>query len=589
MNARVLRAGLVVGGVFFGLYGYHLLRADLHSPVANAVASIAVAWTFLAAGIVAWARRPESRMGLLMTVVAFLLLERKLQYSHDSAQFTFGFLFAELGLTVAFAHAVLAYPTGRLSSRFERLFICWGYVLVLAFSLAQLLVWDPQQKCIWSKAYCAEPRPDNLLLVHADAGVFEALRDVYVVGVYGFLAVVFIALIVRRVWRATPAGRRMLAPLMLGGAVEGARGIWAGVLYFLPNSPEASDIFYWWQVAGQIAVPLALLGGVLTATLAKGTVADLIVELGHTSLGGVRDALARALGDPSLEVAFWLPERDGYVDVAGRPYELPQDGRARAVTRLDHDGEPIAALVHDPALLDDPGLVEAVGAAARLALENARLQADARSQLAKVQESRRRIVTAGDEQRRKIERDLHDGAQQRLVALALELRLAHRELGKEIDPDLERLLESAVDELQVAVNELRELARGVHPAVLTEEGLAVALESLADRTPMPVKLVSALEVRLAPEIEAAAYFVVCEALANAVKHARASLVRITAEQRNGKLVVEVADDGVGGARANGGSGLRGLVDRVEAHGGTLRVESEPGQGTRVIGELPCVS
>src|ERR671930_447018 len=257
MNARVRRAGLVVGGVFLGLYGYHLLRHDLHSPVANAVASIVVAWTFLAAGIVAWARRPQSRVGLLMTFVAFCLLERKLQYSHESAQFTFGFLFGELGLTVAFAHAVLAYPTGRLSSRFERLYIGWGYVLVLAVSLAQLLVWEPEQKCIWSKGYCADPRPDNLLLVHADRGVFQGLRDAYVIGVYGVLAVVFVALIVRRVWQATPAGRRMLAPLMVGAVVEGARGIWAGILHFLPNSPEAADVFYWWQVGGQIAVPLA--------------------------------------------------------------------------------------------------------------------------------------------------------------------------------------------------------------------------------------------------------------------------------------------------------------------------------------------
>ncbi len=259
------------------------------------------------------------------------------------------------------------------------------------------------------------------------------------------------------------------------------------------------------------------------------------------------------------------------------------------MTHLIHDGEPTAALIHDPAIRDEPGLIEAAGEAARLSLENARLQADVRSQLAKVEESRRRIVTAGDEQRRRIERDLHDGAQQRLVALALELRLTQRELGKDVDPELERVLESAVGQLQVAVDELRELARGVHPAVLTEEGLGVALEALAARTPLPVKLVSAPDDRLPPEIEAAAYFVACEAIANAVKHAQATSVRITAERRNGKLIIEVADDGIGGAKANGGSGLRGLVDRVEAHGGTLRVESAPGHGTRVIGELPCVS
>jgi signal transduction histidine kinase len=253
------------------------------------------------------------------------------------------------------------------------------------------------------------------------------------------------------------------------------------------------------------------------------------------------------------------------------------------VTRL----EDVAAIVHDPEL--DPDLVEAAGAAARLALHNTRLQADVRAQLDKVQESRRRIVTAGDEQRQKIERDLHDGAQQRLVALALELRIAQRQLGKDLDPEVERILGAAVDELQVAVEELRELARGVHPAVLTEEGLAGALESLAGRTPMPVEIAAAPEGRLPAEIEAAAYFVACEAIANAVKHSRANLIRVSAERGSGKLVIEVEDDGIGGAKENGGSGLRGLVDRVEAHGGTLRVESEPGHGTRVIGELPCAS
>jgi signal transduction histidine kinase len=578
MKPRLFRAALVCSGVALGLYGYHLLRHDLHSSALNAGASIVVAWTFLAAGIVAWARRPESRVGILMTFVAFCLLERKLQYSHNSAAFTFGFLFGELGFTAAYAYAVLAYPTGRLGSRFERWFIAGGFAVVLAFPLAQLLVWNPQRRCIWADAYCAGSRPHNLLLIHDNPDAARLLNDVYTRFVYGVLAVVFVWLVVRRVWRATPAGRRMLWPLMLGAVVEGSRGILNGIHVNYAN-PFASGAFYWWQIGGQIAVPLALLVGLLTATLAKSTVADLLVELGQSPPGGIRDALARGLHDPSLQVAYWLPMRQTYVDEAGREVELPEDGRA--VTKL----EDIAAIVHDPGL--DSRLVEASGVAARLALHNARLQADVRAQLDKVQESRRRIVTAGDEQRRRIERNLHDGAQQRLVALALELRIAQRELGKELDPQLEQVLASAVDQLQVAVDELRELARGVHPAVLTEEGLAVALESLAGRTPVPVRIESALEGRLPPEIEAAAYFVACEGIANAVKHSRARTIRVNAKRHNGRLVIEVEDDGIGGAKENGGTGLRGLVDRVEAHGGTLHIESEPGQGTRVIGELPC--
>jgi signal transduction histidine kinase len=205
----------------------------------------------------------------------------------------------------------------------------------------------------------------------------------------------------------------------------------------------------------------------LRARLARANVGELVLELERTPPEGVRGALARALGDPRLEVGFWLPEREEYADGRGRPLALPDEDDDRAVTRLDHDGEPLAAIVHDASLVDEPDLLLASGAAARLALENARLHADMRAQLLKVQESRVRIVQAADEERRRIERDLHDGAQQRLVALALQLRSAQRELGGRADPEIDRLLADAVDELQLAVEELRELARGVHPAILT--------------------------------------------------------------------------------------------------------------------------
>jgi signal transduction histidine kinase len=267
---------------------------------------------------------------------------------------------------------------------------------------------------------------------------------------------------------------------------------------------------------------------------------------------------------------------------------LPTDSSRRAVTRLEHEGKPLAVLVHDPSLLEEPKLVNAAGAAARLALENARLHAETRAQLEEVRRSRTRIVAAADEERRRIERDIHDGAQQRLVSLGLELRLAHRRLGNTPDPEFDRLLTATVEELKVAVEELRELARGVHPAILTEDGLAAALESLISRTPISVDL-EADEGRLPTQVEATAYFVACEALANTVKHAEASSAKVRAHRRNGLLVVEVEDNGVGGAQAVNGSGLRGLADRVEALGGKLHVESPPGGGTRIVGEIPCGS
>ena len=597
MKERLLRLALAVAAVPFGIYGYRLLIRNIDSSVQNAVMSIGVAWIFVAAGLVAWARRPKSRVGLLMVFVGYALLFRKLQYSLDPTVFTAGFALGEVGLVAAWAHVVIAYPSGRLGSRFERWFIGSAYAAVIAFPVAMLLVYDHNAMTCPYRT-CHSEWPASVISVAPSKDAFDIVQDTYKAGVYGLLTVIFVGLIARRLHRATPRGRRLLFPLIVAGFFASTRMLFEVIVQFTGQSDRTWELAYDWQVAGQAALPLVLLGGLLTARLARASIADLVVELGRTPPEGVRDVLARVLGDPTLEVAFWLPERRAYVDVAGKPVELPLDhrfappgphtGNERALTHLTHDGEPVAVLIHDPALRDEPGLLDSAGEAARLALENARLQADVRNQLAKVQESRRRIVTAADERAQKIERNLHDGAQQRLVALALELRIAQRQLGKDLDPELERVLSSAVDELQVAVDELRELARGVHPAVLTEEGLAVALESLAERTSLPVELVSTLEERLSPEIEAAAYFVACEAIANTVKHANASTVRITAERRNGNLVIEVADDGVGGASENGGSGLRGLVDRVEAHGGTLRIESEAGHGTRVIGELPCV-
>ena len=574
-----LRVALGLGAIPFGLYGYHLLVHDLDGKVGNALASIGVAWIFVAAGVIAWSRRPESRVGLLMVFVGYGLLYRKLQYSHDPGVFTAGFALGEVGLIGAYAHTVLAYPSGRLGSRLERWFIGAGYVAVVAFPTALLLVFDHSTTCPFTSCHGTPPR--SLIAVAPSSDTFDLLQTIYKAAIYGGVSVVFIALISHRLWRATPRGRALLAPLLLAAIFAATRGLFEALLQFVGHTQRTSELVYTWQIAGQAALPIALLAGLLSARLARGTVADLVVELGQAPSGGVRDALARALHDPTLQVAYWLPMRQAYVDEAGSPMVVPADGRG--VTRL----EDVAALVHDPDL--DPRLVEAAGAAARLALHNARLQADVRAQLAKVQESRRRIVTAGDEQRRKIERDLHDGVQQRLVGLALRLRIAQRELGPKLDPEIDGVLEAGVSELQIVVEELRELARGLHPAVLTEEGLGGALESLAARTPLPIELVSAPDERLPREIEAAAYFVACEAVANAVKHSEATSVRISAERRNGKLVIEIEDDGVGGAKENGGSGLRGLVDRVEAHGGTLRVESEPGRGTRVVGELPCAS
>jgi signal transduction histidine kinase len=572
----------VPAGVALAVLAYEVQVDTFHSPDGRAVAQVTVGLSFLLAGLIAWSRRPANRLGALMVAGGFALLLRQLRYSHDAFAFTVFFALGDLGYALV-AHSALAYPSGRVTERAERLLVRVGYAAVIAFPLAILLLHDVRDPL--SQFGSLHRKSD--ILVAREGHAVELLQKSYVVVLFGLLAVVFIALVGRRLLSATPRARRMLTPLLLAAIAVALRAVFECIFTFV-DRPFAYEVLFWWQVAAFLMLPAALLVGLLQARLARASVGDLVVELERTPRHGLRDALARGLGDPTLEVAFWLPERRAFADGDGRPVELPGEDAGRAVTRLAHQGEPLAVLVHDPTLLDEPELIGAVAAAARLALENARLSAELHAQLDKVKESRARIVATADAERRRIERDIHDGAQQRLVALALELRTAQRRLAP-ADPKVESMLASAVEKLQVAVDELRELARGVHPAILTEEGLSAALESLAIRAPLPVTLEAAPEGRLAAEVEATAYFVACEGLANIVKHAGASAASISARHDKGLLVVEIADDGNGGAALNGGSGLRGLADRVEALGGRLRVDSPLTGGTRIVAEIPCAS
>jgi signal transduction histidine kinase len=351
-------------------------------------------------------------------------------------------------------------------------------------------------------------------------------------------------------------------------------------------SPGSS--FFWVDQALTAAYPLAFLLGLLRTRISRSAVGDLVIELGQESMpsSGLRDALARRLGDPSLEIAYRIDERDGWVDGSGRPFEMPVANGDRIATVLELDGEPIAALIHDEALREEPELVEAVVSAARLAVTNERLQARVRAQLETVRRSRARVVAAADEERRRLERDLHDGAQQHLVGLSLLLALAEEQVAAGDGPEGMRLLGEARAEAQDALAELRDLARGIHPAILTNAGLGPAVRSLINRSPIPVRLEAIPERRFAPGVEATAYFAIAEALTNSAKHAGGSGAIVSLVARNGHLLVDVTDDGIGGADSNG-SGLRGLSDRIGAAGGTMGIESPPQGGTHLHLELPC--
>jgi signal transduction histidine kinase len=350
-------------------------------------------------------------------------------------------------------------------------------------------------------------------------------------------------------------------------------------------SPEATEVPSWIAVVLLGAFPFAFLAGLLRMRLARAAVGQLVVELGDAPPEGeLRDALSRALHDPGLNVAYWRPETHDFVDGGGHTIALPQSGEPRTASLIERDGEPVAALIHDASLAQDPELVEAVAAAAGLALENERLEAALRARLEDLRASRARIVEAQATERRRLERNLHDGAQQRLVAVALELGMAEARLDANPARDI---VTQARTELSLAIEELRELARGIHPALLTDHGLGAALEALAGRAPLPVTVELELgQGRLPDAVEVAAYYVAAEALTNVVKYAGAREAVVRATRSAGWAVVEVVDDGSGGADASRGSGLRGLADRVEALDGRLDILSQRGGGTRVRAAFP---
>ena len=529
---------------------------------------------WIATGLIAWQRRPWNRIGLLMVAAGLADLVGQL-YWDAWLPYLLATGLSSLQLAI-FAHLFLAFPSGRLETILEQRFVAFVYGAWLVLLPLSQLFRDTRQE----PDRCPNCPTNPLRVVHSDtvAGAFQSALDVLVLGVLAITVV----LLVLKVRRASPATRRAVAPVLLLSAIAVLSIIAGGVVDATGGDMEDTVIG---PVSGLafVAIPIAFLVGLLRIRLQRSRVADLVVELGSaTRPQEVRDAIARALADASLELAFWLPEEERYVDPAGRPLDV--SGReGRAVTVLEHDGRRVAALGHDPGLLEEPELLNAVGAAASLELENARLQAELAAQLAEVRASRARILEAGDAERRRLERDLHDGAQQRLLGIRLALKLAHGRLGD--DAAVEELLAEADAEVVGTLEELRTLARGIHPPVLTDEGLGPALAALARRAPVPVELEISPE-RLPERVEATAYFVASEALANVAKHAHATRATIAVNRTNGRVSIEVTDDGIGGADLDG-TGLRGLRDRVEALDGQLVVDSPDADGTLVRAVIPC--
>jgi signal transduction histidine kinase len=577
------RALLVLGAVGFVAGAVPLVLA-LASEGGHQRALIAVfgpltAWAFIGAGILAWLRWPENRIGALMTAVGFSECLAALRVSTEPWVFVDGLLFITLQWAVLY-HLLLAFPSGALQSRFERLLVITTYASAVVAHPVTVLFQDTTRQG-------PAGLPENPILLAAKPEITKTISDVRFA--LGLVLIAGLAMVLARRWRAAGGlQRRAFAPVVISsGLVMGLLAAWyaavlAGLDADLVNRLEDG------RVVLLATVPFAFLAGLLRSRVAGATaVSELVARLGDPGgrRRGLRDALAEALGDPTLTLAYWLPDRGEYVDPAGQRVELPPASSGRLCTPVDSAGERVAAIIHDAALENERELVRAVGAAAALTLENERLDAELRAKIDELRASRARIVESGDAARRRLERDLHDGAQQRLVSLALSLRMLQSRLNG--DAEAAREIKAAQTELEEALDELRELARGIHPSVLSDRGLEAAVQGLASRTPLPVEFDSLPGERLPERVESTAYFVVAEALTNVAKYARASEARVTVARENGTVRVEVADDGLGGADSKRGSGLRGLIDRVAALDGTLEIHSPPGAGTTVKARIPC--
>jgi signal transduction histidine kinase len=564
--------GLAVASLALGLAALALVTSSEQESDSAAwlVLALTLGWGFAGAGIFAWWRRPDNRVGAQMTLVGFVWFLGALSSSDTAWVYTVGLVLGALWIG-ALIQMLVGFPTGRVEPGLERAVVRLGWGASLGISLGIALVTPNPDDCTGC--------PENLLLVWDSEAASTVVQGIGL-ALSGVLLAGLGVVLVRR-WRGFgPVLRRALAPVVW---TAGAIAV-VGLISLLPAAiglegpADAVDAVLIVLIA---LLPLAFLVGLMRSSLSRaGAVSELFDRLGGA---GARDALAEALGDPTLTLAYWLPDPGRYVDARG--YAVDLDAAEGAVTEIARDGAPVAAIVHDPALLEDRALVRTAGAAAALALENERLAAELRARYDDLRAASARLVTAGDAARRRIERDLHDGAQQRLVSLSVMLNLARR--GVDPGSPTAGLLDSAMAELTAGLAELRELARGIHPALLTERGLDQALAALAARAPVPVAISAPLGERLPPALEAAAYFVVTEALTNVAKYASASAAEVTISRSNGEVVIDVSDDGVGGADPAAGTGLAGLSDRVTALGGRLDVSSPLGGGTVVRAALPA--
>jgi signal transduction histidine kinase len=578
-RANLARLAAGAGLLAYGLGALVVARGPgeltTYAGRSDAVAALAVAagLALVAAGLITSFGRPAGRIGdlALLAGLAWFAPFWAGWLGGQPLVRSLGTLAAGLAFPLLL-HLVLAYPSGRLHPNSLRALVVAVYLEAALSVLGRALFRDPffDPNC-WNNCI------DNIFLVHSLPGVARGIQDVDL----WFAVAAGAALATICIWRliaATAPARRALWPVLAGGIALAIATIAHSVALDRmpledPSAPAFLSIFVV-DCAAVIVLALGLFWAVLRTRVQRRSVARIVAELGEAPPpGSLESALAAALDDPDLRVAYWLPASRRYVDGRGRAVEEPVAWSGRAVTPFVRAGRRVAVVTHAATVT---GLEREIGAAVRLALENERLQAEVLAQLYDLRVSRTRIVETGDAERRRLERDLHDSAQQRLLALSYDLRVAGADAEVEGDTGTASLLVEATAEAQAALGELRELAHGIHPAILTEAGLGPALATLADSAPLPIEIGETARERYAAPVETTAYLVVAEAIEDAARR-RASHAAVSTVRDDERLVIEVADDGSGRT-----STMIHLADRVGAVGGRLEIEA-----TTLRAEIPC--
>lgn len=524
------------------------------------------------AGVVMWIHRPTPQIGKVAVLCGVVYYFQYLRAA-DGILFTIGFCLAYVWVAAA-AHLALAWPTGTLANRVDRVFVAGAYLASTGTQVIRYLV--------------DQPRPPWAAHIPQINTRWAIVGSVMATAM-GLLA---IGLVIHHWVGATPVRRRPDGPVWIALAIVVTVKI-ASAVASVAGAPVTvqTALSALHSLAVIVLIPVLYLIRWLHRKFAHQQVVALLLDLERNleSLAdpaALQQALSRTLGDPTLTLAYPL-DSGGYVDIHGKHVTLEPGAGGRSVTHVQRRGRLVAVIEHDIALQEQRQMTDAAVAAAGLAMENARLYATMREHLKQIRESRLRLAQTAFDERARIQRDLHDDAQQRFVTVLMLLDKADRQLaegGDGMPADVPGTVRRAQAELTDAVRALRELTQGIYPAVLIDHGLVAAVDNLVDRAPLPVSA-TVTSTRWPKHVEITAYFVISEALTNVYKHANATRATVDVRDDNQQLVAKITDDGRGGAQPGGG-GLTSLRHRIDAVGGHLVVHSEPDEGTTLVAVLP---